>query len=293
MKKRSIILAAALLAATVSSAWAVNAGNVRYTKHNMSNDLTVGGRFVQSNNESQICIFCHTPHNSQPTYALWNKILPITSGGGTPFQMYTASSTLTSAAKNVGAPRLESLLCLSCHDGRTAINVLHSARSGQTGWNDGLGYVNVDIGGKWDEDLLPDFDGIKGNPLGAYGPLGDLSTYQSNLGMQSFNSGITSDANIFYGRNLTNDHPISFSYVSARTEDSQLNHEDVVNDASHANGAIKFFGSDKRLECGSCHDPHVPYNDPDLGTGIGDSTLDPFLVMSNANSKLCLSCHKK
>ena len=41
-----------------------------------------------------------------------------------------------------------------------------------------------------------------------------------------------------------------------------------------------------QLECASCHEPHMQ----------GDLTLAsnyPFLIKSNQNSNLCLTCHNK
>jgi len=72
--------------------------------------------FSSSNADQQICVNCHTPHNSDITVAtapLWNHDL--TSG---PFQPYT-SPTMNATP---GDPTGSSLLCLSCHDGTVAID---------------------------------------------------------------------------------------------------------------------------------------------------------------------------
>ena len=66
--------------------------------------------------ESEICIFCHTPHNSLPSSPLWNKDDP-----GYTYTLYH-SSTIQAVP---GQPDGSSILCLSCHDGTTALgNVL-------------------------------------------------------------------------------------------------------------------------------------------------------------------------
>lgn len=67
---------------------------------------------VKANTESEICIFCHTPHNSLPSSPLWNKDDP-----GYTYTLYH-SSTVQAVP---GQPDSASILCLSCHDGTTAI----------------------------------------------------------------------------------------------------------------------------------------------------------------------------
>ena len=65
---------------------------------------------------AEICIVCHTPHNSDitiPEAPLWNH-----DNTGATFQPY--SGTTLNAA--VGQPTGESLLCLSCHDGSVALD---------------------------------------------------------------------------------------------------------------------------------------------------------------------------
>lgn len=68
------------------------------------------------NTTSEICIVCHTPHNADITVSdapLWNH--QVTSQT---FQLYS-SSTLDAT---IGQPDGNSKLCLSCHDGVTAVD---------------------------------------------------------------------------------------------------------------------------------------------------------------------------
>lgn len=87
------------------------------TVANSVHNLSVSGTGdVRAVSESEICIFCHTPHNSRPSSPLWNKEDP-----GYTYTLYH-SSTVQSAP---GQPDGSSILCLSCHDGTTALgNVL-------------------------------------------------------------------------------------------------------------------------------------------------------------------------
>jgi predicted CXXCH cytochrome family protein len=91
----------------------VNGQSIINTKHNMS---VSGPGTVKATSESEICLFCHTPHNSRPVAPLWNRNDP-----GTTYIPYN-SSTMQALP---GQPDGSSILCLSCHDGTVALgNVL-------------------------------------------------------------------------------------------------------------------------------------------------------------------------
>lgn len=91
------------------------AAGIRDTKHNLSFS---GPGDVRAVSETQICIFCHTPHNSSPAKPLWNHEI-------TAVVTYINywSDTLQSYASEAEAPPIDgfSRLCLSCHDGTVAI----------------------------------------------------------------------------------------------------------------------------------------------------------------------------
>jgi predicted CXXCH cytochrome family protein len=86
--------------------------------HNLS---ISGPGAVKATTQTEICIFCHTPHNARPDIPyLWNRQDP--AGTYTPY----ASSTLKAA---VGQPTGTSRLCLSCHDGTIAPGAVLSQAS--------------------------------------------------------------------------------------------------------------------------------------------------------------------
>lgn len=273
----------------------VNAGNqnIRWTVHNLSSKLpkkTVGetevlatiDRHWFSVDVDQVCIFCHTPHHAEPAKPLWNKVNPTQA-----FNMYTSSSTLSSAAKGATAPGPESLLCLSCHDGRTAINVIHNGDVGIDAQpaDGGRKVINFDGWGYYNAENPNNQALAMEIPVFGTG-------YRANLGKTS----IDGDGR-FAGTNLMNDHPISFSYAAAQSEKgvAELNPIESARSAG-----LRFFGPNRdRMECSTCHDPHV---DSGLGydglptespTGAGNSALRPFLVRENTGSSMCLACHNK
>ncbi len=79
------------------------------TVHNLS---VSGPGTIKAISESEICIFCHTPHNSIPMGPLWNRSDP-----GSTYILYNSSTTQAT----IGQPDGSSILCLSCHDGTIAL----------------------------------------------------------------------------------------------------------------------------------------------------------------------------
>ena len=94
----------------------ISAG-VSTTKHNLS---VSGPGQAQAVSETEICIFCHTPHNALPNTPLWNHAVSA-------MQNYINyySDTLKAYPPG-GAPPIDgfSKLCLSCHDGTIALGAL-------------------------------------------------------------------------------------------------------------------------------------------------------------------------
>ncbi len=92
----------------------LHAASIVNSKHNLS---VSGPGDVKGVTESEICIFCHTPHNATSEAPLWNRY-----ESGTVYIPYT-SSTLKAA---VGQPAGASKVCLSCHDGTVALGMVRS-----------------------------------------------------------------------------------------------------------------------------------------------------------------------
>jgi predicted CXXCH cytochrome family protein len=103
MQKAIVALAIAAFASTAS---ATIAGG--------SHDLSATGLNPAYRGTLSSCQYCHAPHNTNSVGGapLWNRNLPVASS----FALYT-SNTLT-AAVVLG---VNSLTCLSCHDGATAM----------------------------------------------------------------------------------------------------------------------------------------------------------------------------
>jgi predicted CXXCH cytochrome family protein len=87
-----------------------------------------------------------------------------------------------------------------------------------------------------------------------------------NLGIYS---AIPSTSPSYFGLDLSNHHPVSFSYTAS------LPNEELV---SPPPANLDFGGTDSEVHCNTCHDPH-------------DDTYGNFLVMDNTYSALCVACH--
>lgn len=103
-----------LLFALPLLAGSLRAASIVGSAHNLS---ASGPGTIKAATESEICIFCHTPHNSSREAPLWNRF----SSGST----YTPYTSTTSKAVH-GQPTGDSKLCLSCHDGTIAMGMVRS-----------------------------------------------------------------------------------------------------------------------------------------------------------------------
>jgi len=78
----------------------------------------------------------------------------------------------------------------------------------------------------------------------------------------------------YLGTDLSNDHPVGFDFTSTLvTNDGGLNDPTALSYAA-------VFGTNNTVECASCHDVH-------------DNANQPFLLVANTGSQLCLDCHNK
>ena len=111
MFKRFVFVSMALLVvASVGFAQGISG-----TAHDFSSTSWSGG---------QICVVCHTPHNSDVTVSdapLWNHEVTAAT-----FTLYSSSTFDASIAQ----PNGRSKLCLSCHDGTVAVDNFGGATGG-------------------------------------------------------------------------------------------------------------------------------------------------------------------
>jgi len=113
-----------------------------------------------------------------------------------------------------------------------------------------------------------------------------LSCHDGTIGVDVYGNNTPAPTMIGAGFNLgtdlSNDHPISFTYDTAlATLDGEL----IDPSSAGSSGLGGTIQNDllfvDQMECGSCHDVH------------NTAAIDPLLRKSNAASALCLTCHDK
>jgi len=207
---------------------------------------------------NEICVFCHTPHGSNTDFVgapLWNKAIDTT----VTYQVYGGGQTTGGTA--VDQPGDVSRACLSCHDGVNAINSIINL-PGSGGWNS-----NPQTG---DPNLVAFTIGTNTIPQGSFATMP---------------AGITQ-----IGTDLRNDHPVGVMY---KGDDPNPPASLVATNTALPTGFV--IAGDKdgnpgptvgdllrngKVECVSCHDPHLGQN-------------PTFLRLPNDNSALCTTCHAK
>lgn len=271
IKRRAKILSVvlvgfvALVAMIPARVAAKGAPNVSATVHNLSTTGVFSDgspSFYRASDNTEVCVYCHTPHGGSLTGPLWNRNNP--TGPWTHYSSTTMSAFMKTLASN-RAVNDESLLCMSCHDGSISVNHVINVPNA-------LGSTTLESVSGSDVDIIS-LPGVPMNRIGA-----------------SINDAFSSG-------DLSDDHPISFSYDDVEGSNDyqigakagQLNSSTDINLMAEgprfATRAVAGMGTN-RVECTTCHDPHVYYTD-------AVNTYKPFLIMSNAGSNLCLACHVK
>ena len=246
------------------AARAQTTNDVANTPHNLSVD---GPGTVTATNETQICVFCHTPHGAtnSPGAPLWNRAL-----SGATYTTYSSSSLdAETIAGQLAQPAGSSKLCLSCHDGTLAISSVN-VLAGQTN-------ATIAITGAGPGDTMPPGEGVQ-------------TGFTRNL-----------------GTDLSNDHPISLTFDTtlANADGELLDPAVEAHIAIRSPGVRPLVplegtgpGGAGQVQCASCHDPHV------IDTSIAPTNkflrLKRFQQAQPAGGGFdetvdinCLGCHEK
>ena len=121
MKIIKILAAASLLFSGAASATILGSlHDLSETGTGANTDTALGLTF------ENLCVYCHIPHNAVPAVApLWNR-----PDSAATFTMYTSTNSNTLDMAVAGSPDPFSMVCLSCHDGVTALDAMVS----NSGW---------------------------------------------------------------------------------------------------------------------------------------------------------------
>ncbi|OKY76067.1 MAG: hypothetical protein BM485_05350 [Desulfobulbaceae bacterium DB1] len=269
MMKKSMVIAAAMgfmavgiVQAQNSTTGSMNAPagtGIVGSKHDLSTATGVGGLYGQTDTLDRICIYCHAPHHAmQEADSAGIAYLPLWNHGVTT-QFYN----------------------------------LYESDFGDGPAESGLAGVGVDADpAQFADRHLFNGRATLGNP-GSVSRLclschdGSVAVNEYGRDPQRANSqkhGVATIADQFMiggGGNLTNHHPIGFSYLDVVTVDDEIADPDTVVDASGTTIRSLLYAGEM-MECVTCHDVHNTRN-----------TGETFLWKSDRESKFCLTCHVK
>lgn len=228
-----------------------NAG-VANTKHNLSISNPIPGS-IKAASETQICIFCHTPHNASPAYPLWNHEI----SSGLNYTQY-ASDTLKAYSPG-NAPPIDgfSKLCLGCHDGTIALGaIINGGGSINVGTMTEKDILNQDV--LVPRRLQPGDPGYLGTDLSGGHPISII-----------FDAKLVADRN---GDQTTD--PNSYPLILMKLQ--------LPNDPY-----VKLYPTQggQGVQCTSCHDPHG-------GRGkVVNGVKPPPFWQKETYSDVCEVCH--
>jgi len=261
MKSKILLL---MLSAGIVLFWAIApvyslTGNLLApNKHNLSAASGyVGSPDLRAQSETQICIFCHTPHTSLTDGPLWNHKL--SSATYTVSRRGVDSATQLSAPLN--PPDGSSKLCLSCHDGTVPLgsvqdNIIQMKTVG-FGPLTGSTVIGTDL-------RVHHLVSIQYNGSGA-GTL--VADKQAQCGTVSWKLAA----------------PPGYPYL-------QKTHSIYVPGCADPLGCKDPANWYDGVQCTSCHDPH---NDPTPGTTkfLRDTSVQGGPWPWNNYDALCQHCH--
>ena len=242
------------------------------------------------NDYLEVCVYCHTPHGANRTTAapLWNRTMKVTS-----YQTYDLLNS-ASLTQPVTQPGVNSLTCLSCHDGQTAVDaVINMPGSGRYQASMETSDSDVAFLNSWNNSRGPDATvhaRLSGSEC--------LACHSKGAGFVG--AGATDFTLFALGTDLRNDHPVGIRYPTVAgvgtdfkdppRKEVRLAYFDTNGNSRADTHEIRLYstGDGYEVECATCHDPHGV---PSAGAG---SVFNPtFLRISNAGSAVCLTCHTK
>lgn len=126
-----------VLVAAIALASGVAIADIAGSKHDLRGDTDSND--VQTD---ELCVVCHTPHNSVVAVPLWNHSRSAVGQGG--YSYYT-STTLTPGLNQDASSGITGL-CMSCHDGTVGLGQLVNNPESTTGTPGDVGTTMVGAG---------------------------------------------------------------------------------------------------------------------------------------------------
>ncbi len=290
---RSVFPEVLAISAFLFLCYGTSLANIANTRHNFGAFAPAGS--IQTKSTSEICVFCHTPHNSAPAGPIWNRV-----DTGSTYNVYasqTLAATLAPNPSTLSQPSGSSKLCLSCHDGTIAIGYVRDMPgAGARAGNLTVTGPNVDITGK----LTPSSVSYIGTDLRKDHPISFAysESYPSNTEMKSPGT-----------------DGVTFGNLNIKLDRGQMVQCTSCHDP-HGTPFPKFLTAtiaydslaDNLTVCTSCHDkrywntmPSVHKTSASTWNGVGTSpwyedmsnyTCNGAPCANTPATQSCLACHR-
>jgi predicted CXXCH cytochrome family protein len=219
--------------------------------HNLS---VTGPGSVRAAGESQVCIFCHTPHNATPVQPLWNRALPVSA-----YKTYTSNSLKALP----GQPTGNSKLCLSCHDGTIALGSVNSRNQ-----------PIVMAGGI---TTLPPGKSNLGTDLSDDHPI----SFPYDTALANKNTKLKNPAQLLSGVHLDNNKELQCTTCHDAHNNRYGNFLVMSNQNSELCGTCHTMGTTDIADHSLCDDCHRTHTAPS----------GPYLLAAAKVTDTCLTCH--
>jgi len=267
MRAWALMLAATLVPATAAAQVRVYSPA---NKHNLSSS---GPGPVKSTTMTEVCVFCHTPHNATPAVPLWNQVMSTATS-----QAY-ASSTMQATA---GVPTGSSKLCMSCHDGTIAI--------GNTGSRGQIAMQGVNAQGKLTGASALGTDLRSSHPISftpvtgpeiVAPPPGNAVTLDANGQLQCVSChephqmDVDTTTKKFLVANNSSSGLCLVCHNKQYWATNPSTHRTSTKSYTAAQGAHTGYTTVATNGCESCHKPHTAVSAPRSLKGVEEATCTP------------------
>ncbi len=283
-----LIVAALVVMNRDAEAVLMGVGNV--TAYNNPHNLSANSSGVRAQSETQICIFCHTPHTAITNTVLvngplWNHRLSDAQYTVLPKGTISNAGYGTLLSDPPSHPDGTSRMCLSCHDGTLAVGDIVSVSASEQ--STGPIKMNAD-------DCIDSTGRIKATCPSYIGT--DLTN--KHVVSIPMNSRLIADslANCAVGGQTTMvRYPFDLSMVNSQASHVYLRPTNFLYDGSpgvmvndvDGPGAFPGYapGYYYGVQCSTCHDPH-------LWTDTTDPQVEGYKFLVIGFDQLCDACHK-
>ncbi len=237
-------------------------------KHNLS---VSGPGPVKALTTTEICVFCHTPHNANPAVPLWNQTLST----GVTYVPYTS----TTLKATVGLPTGSSKLCLACHDGTVAIgNTINNGRLSMAGVSaqgmlTGASALGTDLRHDHPISFAPVVGGqIINPPAGSPAKLDTVGQIQCRTCHDPHRMDIDATMKKFLVVNNSGSGLCLICHVQQYWATNPSTHKTSTKSYTAVQGAHTGYATVDTNGCESCHKPHTANSAPRVLKYVEEAT---------------------